>query len=147
MRWRLVDRVTDLEPWQRIAGVKAVSLEEYYLLEPLGRQGVFPESLVIECCQQMFGWLVAASSDFETAAVLDEVDTFTFHREATMGQVLTLELAVSREAEGRVSADCRVTAETGPIASGRLGCVLVPLAEGADPGELRGAWQEIHGTA
>jgi len=147
MRWRLVDRVTAFEPWQTISGVKAVSLEEYYLLEPLGRQGVFPESLIIECCRQMLGWLVAASSGFETAAVLDEVEEFTFHGEAVMGQVLVLELVVSQEEGGRVSADCRVAGEAGPIATGRLCCALVPLASRADPGQLTGAWQEIHGTA
>ncbi len=29
MRWRLLDRVDEFEPWRRIRGSKAVTLEEY----------------------------------------------------------------------------------------------------------------------
>ena len=147
MRWRFVDKVTALEPWQQIAGRKAVSLEEYYLLQPLGREGVLPESLLIECCVELVRWLITASSSFEWAALLGGIEEFVFERPARMGDLLQFDVRVIERSERELSADCRVNSEAVAVASGRLAFALVPLHKLSTRGELEGLWQELYDTA
>ena len=47
MRWQLTDHIDQFEPWSRITGRKAVSLEEAYLLERFGVHGYAPEAIVV----------------------------------------------------------------------------------------------------
>ena len=146
MRWRFVDRITAFEPWQAIAGRKAVSLEEYYLLRPLGREGILPESLVLESCVELARWLVAASSGFARVAELAAIERFALHRQATPGEVLHVDGRVIAAADPQLSLDCRVAAEGGPVAAGRLEFAVVS-ADGRYPvGELEELWREIHGA-
>ncbi len=147
MRWRFVDRVTAFEPWQQIAGRKAVSLEEYHLLQPLGREGVFPESLMIECCTELVRWLVAASSSFTQATVLAAIEEFAFDCPARMGCLLDLKARVTARDEGGITAECLVGSDGMMAASGRLGLTVFRLDEGLDPGELEGLWRELYGSA
>ncbi|HOX07744.1 MAG TPA: hypothetical protein PK280_15195 [Planctomycetota bacterium] len=147
MRWRFVDRVTAFGPWQSIAGRKAVSLEEYKLLEPLGRQGVLPESLVLECCVELARWLVAASSDFRQACVLEGIDGFEFRSEAVMGEILEVEARLTGSPEaGPLRAECRVKVGAREVAGGSIALGLVPLAEGFDPDFTASMWRELHGS-
>ncbi len=149
MRWRFVDRVTAFESWRRIAGRKAVSLEEYKLPAPLGREGVLPESLVLECCVELGRWLAAASSDFRQACVLEEVAGFAFSGQAGMGDVLEIEVRLSEGGAGSASvrAECRVSTSAREVAAGRLVLGLVPLAEGFDPDFAASLWRELRGQA
>ena len=147
MRWRFADRIIAFEPWARVAGRKAVSLEEYQLLDPLGREGVCPESLLLECCVEHVRWLVAASSGFQEACVLEEVEEFKFAGEAGMGAVLEVaaELSGTRR-DGPIEAACRITCSGRELAAGRLRVGLVPLAEGFDPELTESLWRELHGA-
>lgn len=146
MRWRLVDKITDFEPWRSIGGRKAVSLEEYYLLQPVGREGVLPESLVLECCAELARWLAAASSGFERMAELGGVERFVFERQAVLGDVLHIDERVAELGDSGLSVECRVAAETGTVASGRLALSLVPVGSAFRPGELEELWREIDGA-
>jgi 3-hydroxymyristoyl/3-hydroxydecanoyl-(acyl carrier protein) dehydratase len=148
MRWRFVDRVTAFEPWQHIAGRKAVSLEEYKLLEPLGREGVLPESLVMECCVELGRWLIAASTEFKQTCVLGGIDRFEFQAEAGMGAVLEVETRLEGGAGAvPLRADCRVTAGGREVAGGKITLGLVPLAEGFDPDFTASMWSELRGAS
>jgi 3-hydroxymyristoyl/3-hydroxydecanoyl-(acyl carrier protein) dehydratase len=147
MKWRFVDRVVAFEPRRMIRARKAVSLEEYYLLEPLGRDGAFPESCVVECCVEATRWLVAASSGFVRAAVLAAVSDFRFERLAGMGDVLGVDVQVGRWNDSDLSVDCHVTACNATVASGRLGLALVPLGEGFDPERTQALWHELYSAA
>ena len=148
MRWRFVDRVTAFEPWRRIAGRKAVSLEEYQLLKPFGREGVLPESLVLESCVEHVRWLAAASSGFQQACVLEAVEGFNFSGQAGMGAVLEVEAKLAGGAgAGPLQASCRVTAGGQEIAAGRITLGLVPLAESFDRDFVESLWREIHAQA
>ncbi|MFB3882793.1 MAG: hypothetical protein ACE149_16125 [Armatimonadota bacterium] len=147
MRWRLVDKITDLTPWQGIAGVKAVGLEEYCLLEPLGREYALPESLVIECCVELGRWLVVASSSFSLMALLGGVDDFAFARPAEGGELLEIEASVVTRSDAIVCLDCTVSAAGRGIAGGRLTLQLLPLADGHDREEMAGRWRELHAWA
>ena len=78
MRWRFMDRINRFEAWATIEGRKAVSLEEYSLLEPFGRKGSLPENLVVESCVHLARWLVIVSSGFEQTCILSAIDQFRF---------------------------------------------------------------------
>ena len=160
MRWRFLDRVDEFEPWERISGRKAISLEEYSLLERLGRPGSFPESLVLETCVELVRWLVAASSGFTWSCVLTEVDGFRVERETGPGEVLELGATVERRPstplravslsngeEGGLRLACRVESAGRPVAAGVIGMNLTSLEEGFDPKRVEGIWRELYGPA
>ena len=147
MRWQWVDKVDSMVPWQAAAGRKAVSLEEYCIALPLGREGEFPESLVLECCVALTRWLVEASSDFRMTCVLDEVAQFAFTGPAGMGDVLALEIAVTGRDERSLAADCRVRAGGREIARGRIAVSFIPLAEVGDAEWRAGTWKELYASA
>ena len=144
MRWRFIDRVTRFEPWTAIAGVKAVSLEEYSLLEPLGRKGRFPETLVIEAGVQLARWLVTASSGFEQSCVIETLDGFGFSGEAGAGSALSVALTVARRHGTGLEFTAGVSDAGRPMGGGLLGVSLLPLRAVAVPEDARILWQELH---
>ena len=143
MRWRFVDRIDEFEPWARISGRKSVSLEEHSLLARLGREGVLPESLMVESCVQLARWLVAKSSGFEQTCLLAGIDNFTVEREVGMGESLLMTLVVRDRSEDNFRVDC----EVGDAAQGELLLTLIPLAETCDPENTATMWHEIYGQA
>jgi 3-hydroxymyristoyl/3-hydroxydecanoyl-(acyl carrier protein) dehydratase len=148
VRWRFADRITAFEPWARIAGRKAVSLEEYALLDRFGRGGVLPESLVLETCVEHLRWLAAASSGFREACFLEEVERFAFAGRVGMADVLEVSVALSGPArEGRLAAQCRVACAGRAVAEGSIRARLVPLAESFEPERVELLWREIHAPA
>jgi len=123
MRWQFTDKLELLQPWQSLRGTKAVSLEEYCLCEPLGREGVLPESIVIECCVHVAQWLVARSSGFRLTCELEAIDAFRFTGEAARGEVIAIDVNATPDfqedvAGGRLHARCSVSCED--VAGGRL---------------------------
>lgn len=146
MRWRFVDRINAFEPWQLIAGCKTVSLEEYLLLKPFGRQGAFPESLVLECCVEIVRWLVATSSHFSTTCIPTGVDDFYLVEEIGMGARLQIGAQVLRRSEKELAVDCRVDDGHHEVAHGTIGFALLPIEEGFDKEWVEGMWRELHGA-
>lgn len=144
MRWRLVDRVDAFAAWRSIAGRKAVSLEEYSLLAPLGRPGVFPESLALECGVELARWLAAASSEFRQAAVLEGIEAFAFRGPAGPGAELAVSVEVTRREPEALHVACRIASGGRPAAEGGLRLALVPLAEGFDGNRLAAQWRELY---
>jgi hypothetical protein len=148
MRWRFIDRITVWTPWQAITGVKAVSLEEYYLHERLGRQGALPESLLVATCDDLVRWLVAASSEFSCSSTLAAVDGFTVHQPALMGTVLVISARVEKRDDHRLAASCQVAAGECLIAGGRIEVDLVALETLYEADERQGTWRAVaDGTA
>jgi len=147
VRWRFVDRVTDVEPWKRAIVRKAISLEEYSLLKPFGRKGEFPESLVLECCVEAVRWLVAASSEFTQTCVLGEVSEFRFQRIVGMGDRLEIAPTVRERGEKEMRIECRVMCSGTEAARGQISVVLSPLSESFDADWIKGNWREIYGAA
>jgi 3-hydroxymyristoyl/3-hydroxydecanoyl-(acyl carrier protein) dehydratase len=143
VRWRLVDRVTRLEPWREIAGVKTVSLEEYTLLEPLGRSGAMPETLVLEASVQLARWLLLVSSDFQQEPVLAHIASFTFLREAGRGAVLQLTAVLLEPRDGHHLVQCQAEAGEETVAAGAIALSLAAL-EPARAAPLRHLWGAIH---
>jgi hypothetical protein len=162
MRWQFVDRITRFDRWAAIEGVKAVSLEEYSLLEPLGRKGALPEVLVLESCVQLARWLVAASSEFRESCLLCGVHDFAIQREAGAGCMLALSvtsvsgrrppsLAAGADAEppgpdnDRVEVQCVVDGGRERLAHGRLLLRRIRMNEVADADAQAALWRELYG--
>jgi len=147
VRWRMLDHMNDLVPWVAISGRKAVSLEEYLLLEPFGRQGFLPESLILESCVELIRWLVAASSGFSLTATLNEVREFRVDEPAGIGQVLELTARVRSRRPDDLELECRVRSATKPVGQGTITVSLVPTGECFDPTALEAIWGQLYGAA
>jgi 3-hydroxymyristoyl/3-hydroxydecanoyl-(acyl carrier protein) dehydratase len=144
MRWRFVDRIEAFEPWIFLKGRKSISLEEYCLLEPLGRKGVFPETLVLESCTHLGRWLVMKSSDFVKIGLLSEVRAFSFANECGMEQTLEITVRVQKKEEGFIEAECEATAGGRLICTGGLILGFALLKKLIDPETMRAMWQELY---
>lgn len=146
MRWRLVDKVTRLEAWKAIEGIKTVSLEEYALYEPLGSPGILPASLILESCSQLAGWLIWSSSDGKFVTLLDEVSGVEFVQFDAMGVVLHLCVSVVQRSELGASVRCAVKSEGNEVAGGVLGLRFLCASEAYSPEQASGIWREIVAT-
>jgi len=147
MRWRFVDRIEAFQPWTLLRGRKSISLEEYCLLEPLGRKGVFPETLVLESCIHLGRWLVMKSSDFEKTCLLSEVREFAFANECGMGHTLEMTLRVQKKEEGSIEAEFEATEGGRLICRGALILGFMSLGKLIDPETMKATWQELYGKA
>ena len=143
MRWRFVDKIENFQPWQAATGRKAISFEEASLCERLGREGVLPESLVLESCVQLVRWLVAASSEFASTCLLTEVERFVLHREVGMGDSLALAVTVLACEPDRLRVECRAECRGQVVAEGVLSVELLPLSACASPEDARSLWCEL----
>ena len=154
MRWRFVDTMHAYKEWARLEGVKAISLEEYCLLERQGREGVLAESLILESCIQLGRWLIIRSSDFKQSCNVEEIKYFNFESRVGMGD--RLELAIEFEkidysadsvgASNRCMMNCKAHAGGRLAAQGRIIVELTELASLANPEDLKAMWRERYGT-
>jgi 3-hydroxymyristoyl/3-hydroxydecanoyl-(acyl carrier protein) dehydratase len=144
MRWRFVDRIEAFQPWTLLRGRKSISLEEYCLLEPFGRKGVFPETLVLESCNHLGRWLVMRSSDFEMTCLLSEVRDFAFANECGMEHTLEMTLRVQKKEEGSIEAECEATEGGRVICRGILILGFMSLGKLVDPETMKAMWQELY---
>ena len=144
MRWRFVDRIEEFGPWAFIRGRKAISLVEYSLLNPFGREGVFPESLALESCIHLARWLVIRSSSFKSTCLLSEVGTFSFNNEVGMGDILSMGITVTMRREDSLKLDCEATKGEHLICCGGLTVGLMDLTGVADPEVMKAMWQELY---
>jgi 3-hydroxyacyl-[acyl-carrier-protein] dehydratase len=146
MKFRMVDRILEWQPRRSIAGVKAVSFEEYSLKLPFGGQAALPESLLMECLFQLGNWLIVLSSDFTQMGLLVRVEEVQFHEPLGPGQSLRMDVdVVSYRSDGITFNGTATTAEGRPIASGR-GCLATPvdLADFQNPCDLKVLFSEIY---
>jgi len=145
MRWRFMDRIESIEPWQSAEGIKAISFEEYSLGKPFGRKGILPEGIVLESCIHMIRWLVIKSSNFRNTCVLKEIERFAFDREAGMGDVLHITVRVMARDDTALKAECAVKGGGHDIASGAIAVEFLPLDQCMDPEAACTMWKEVHG--
>jgi len=147
MRWRLLDTVDRLEPWALATGRKAVSLEEYRLGEPLGRDRALPETLVLACCAELARWLVLRSSEFRHTAAPSEVTGFSFPSTTGPGEVLRVAVTAQAHTATALSLLCRADVQGREVAKGALAVDLLPAAEWEDSERVGVAWRELRGPA
>ena len=138
MRFLLVDRIIEWQADASIIGVKNVTMSEDFLEFHFPRYPVMPGIMLLEAITQAAGWLVAASSDFENWALLEEVRQSKFYGFALPGDQVRLEVtALPSEEEGarlfrgvgQVEGQRRVVAE--------IKTCVVPMADVESPEEQR----------
>lgn len=95
MRYMLVDRITDWEPGERIAGVKNVAMSEDFLEFHFPKNPIMPGIMLLEALVQLAGWLEAASSGFEKWFLLSKVVKCNFYGFVLPGDQVELKLSVS----------------------------------------------------
>ena len=145
MKFRLVDRILAWQPRQLIHGVKAVSFEEYELRRRLGDEPCLPESLVMESLFQLGNWLLILSSDFQQMGLVVRFEEVRFSGRLHPGRQLRMQATVRSWRDDGVVFDGSGSADGEEIVAGR-GCLAapVPLADYANPADLRVLFSEIH---
>ncbi len=96
MRYLLVDRITELEPDVRIAGVKNVAMSEDFLEFHFPGNPIMPGIMLLESLVQLAGWLEAASSRFEKWFLVSKVLKCSFYGFVLPGDQVDLKLSVSQ---------------------------------------------------
>jgi len=145
MKFRMVDRILAWQPQQRIVGTKTVSFEEYNLRSALGGDARLPESLLLESFFQLGNWLIVLTSDFTRMGLIVRTEEVRFAGPVGPGERMTMELAVRRYRDDGVLFDGVGRVGDREAAVGR-GCLaaLAPLADYADPEDLRVLFSEIY---
>ncbi len=147
MRWCFIDRIESYQEWKFITAIKAISFEEFYLLDRQGRQGEFPESLLLETCIEALRWLIVRSSGFQLTSALNTIEALRLFTPARCGDVLRLTVNIEDCSPGNISAHCAVLCPRTNLAEGRISAETMPLHLYSDPSLLEGTWKELHGKA
>ncbi len=145
MKFRMVDRIIDLQPGKSIRGMKTVSFEEYQLKSAFGGDCGLPESLVLESFFQLGNWLIMLSSDFKKMGLLVRFEDVQFKGALSPGQSMVMEVEVQRYREDGVLFDGRAMVNGETIALGK-GCLatLVDSAEYFDCDHLKKLFSNLY---
>ena len=92
MRYLLIDRISEWQANQRMAGVKNVAMSEDFLEFHFPKNPVMPGILLIEAFSQMAGWLEAVSSEFKNWFLITKIRQCKFYGFALPGDQVDLEL-------------------------------------------------------
>jgi 3-hydroxymyristoyl/3-hydroxydecanoyl-(acyl carrier protein) dehydratase len=145
MKFRLVDQILAWQPYAHIAGVKAVSFEEYSLKAPFADAPRLPETLVLESFLQLGNWLILLSTDFQQIGMVIRINEVRFHDSLLPGCQMRMAVALARQREDGLefSGEGRVN---GRLVISGFGCLAVPLpaAEYVNPDDLRVLYGEIY---
>ena len=142
MRYFLVDHIIELEPGERIKGIKNVAMSEDFFVFLFPKNPIMPGILLLEALTQLAGWLEAASSDFKNWFLIDKVKKCSFYGFALPGDQVELELRSIPESEtgkrlykgmGKVGGSKKVTVEFEGI--------IVPLSDIEDVDEQKRFFQ------
>ncbi len=102
MRFLLVDRITELVPYQSISAIKNLSLAEEYLADHFPGFPVMPGVLMLETLVQAGGWLIRHSEDFaQSTILLKEVRAVRYNSFVAPGDTLQVRMSV-RKRDGAV---------------------------------------------
>ena len=115
MRFLLVDRIHEVEPGARIRGAKCAAMSEDYFEWHFPERPIVPGMLILEACSQLAGWLEAATSEFTTWSLLEEVRSARYYDFALPGDVIEFELTCTERGEERSTyeAETRVDGKRG----------------------------------
>ncbi|MGQ3891829.1 hydroxymyristoyl-ACP dehydratase [Legionella sp. CNM-4043-24] len=145
MRFLFVDRILQLEPGERVRGLKHVTLDDPFLYPDEQGRLVFAPSLIGESLGQLAAWNVMAVNDFSQRPVAGVVASASLHRPVYAGDTLLLESfidnlddsAVQYHSVARVGEDVVFTVD------GALG-PLLPMSQFISDDEVRRQFAEIN---
>lgn len=133
MRFTLIDRIVECEPWQKIAARKNLTLAEEYLADHFPGFPVMPGVLMLEAMTQAGAWLIRASEDFRhSMVVLREARNVKYGTFVEPGQTLTIKAEVLGHDEREVKLKTQGEVDGLVSVSARLVLVRYNLAD-TDP--------------
>ena len=113
MRYFLIDKVTELTPGERAAGIKNVTLSDEILHDHFPDYPIMPGALIVEAIAQLAGFLLEVSFQPTEGpvlrAMLVQIQKAKFHRVAGPGDQLQIDAAITSRLEGFVQVRGRVT--------------------------------------
>jgi 3-hydroxyacyl-[acyl-carrier-protein] dehydratase len=125
--FRLVDRITELEPDRRIVGIKNVSLNERFLSRQAGDGPALPPTILTEAVAQVGAILILSKPENrEKLIFFMGIERVRYRRPVYPGDVVEIEARVKRlrskmgQFEGLARVDGRVVIE------GRMNFALGP---------------------
>lgn len=121
----LVDRVLEIDGFQRAVGVKNVTLNEPYFVGHYPEQPIMPGVLLVEAMAQLGGILLLRKLELTgRLPVLLSVDRVKFRRAVVPGDQVRLEAETVRLASGRGRVQCRALVQGVLAAEARLNFAL-----------------------
>ena len=133
MRFNLLDRIVELEPGMKIAGVKALTMAEEYLGDHFPRFPVMPGVLMLQAMTEAGSWLVRATEDFaHSMVVLREAANLKYGQFVEPGQTLKVEAEIAKSTENETRLKARGTVDGQVTVSARLLLARYNLAD-TDP--------------
>ena len=130
MRFRLIDRITQLEPGQHIEAVKHLSADERYLDDHFPKFPIMPGVLMLETMYQAGLWLVRRTEDFaHSVVVLNEARNVKFSGFVQPGQSLVVTADIKKQDGNRTTLVTQGTVDGKVVVSARLVVEAFQLAD------------------
>lgn len=138
MRFRMIDRIVELQPSERITAEKRLRPDEDYLRDHFPQFPVMPGVLMLEAMFQTSMWLVRRSENFAQAVVLlKEVRSFKFTDFVEPGEILVL------TAEYLKSDDRTVTLKTAGHVNGSIAVTGRLIVERFNQAETNASYEAV----
>ena len=121
MRLTLVDRITELEPGQRIRAIKSLALTEEYLKDHFPLFPVMPGVLMLESMYQTAAWLVRVTDGFRHSLVtIAEATNVKYSDFVAPGQSLLVTAELQKVDSNRYRLACQGEIGESVAVRGRL---------------------------
>jgi len=143
MRFLLFDRVTTIEPGQRIVTVKCFSIQDEHLKEHFPRRPVVPGAMVLEALLQTVGWLIIRTHEYRFLPLFTMLEDFTATPDLGPGIQLEIEgELLNTNPKGSMG---RATARVNGVVVASVARVLFAHFPAPDPEGLRTTFQ-VYGS-
>lgn len=124
----LVDRIVELEEGKRAVGIKAVSVGEPYFTGHFPDFPVMPGVLIAEAIAQVGAVAVLRTPGWEgKIPFLAGLDGFRFRRQVSPGDVLRMEVVLTRVRSGAGRGHGRATVDGELVAEGDITFVIASV--------------------
>jgi 3-hydroxyacyl-[acyl-carrier-protein] dehydratase len=128
MRFRMLDRITELVPGERITAERKLTGAEDYLADHFPHFPVMPGVLMLEAMYQAAAWLVRVGDDFEHSVVrLKEARNIKYSDFVDPGHVLIVKAEIKKRDGVLTSLETRGIVHGATAVSGRLVLETVQL--------------------
>lgn len=114
MRYYLIDKVTELTPGTRAAGIKCVTLTDEVLHDHFPDYPMLPGALIVEAAAQLAGFLLEMSFNGDgkplVRALLVQIQRAKFYQPVGPGECMYIDAAIDsvRESSAQIDFDARV---------------------------------------
>src|SRR5215207_1744582 len=121
MRFRLLDRITELRPGESVAAVKSLHADEEYLKDHFPLFPVMPGVLMLEAMFQAAMFLVRRSDDFAySVVILKEARNVKYNDFVEPGETLTVTAEILKQDADTVTLKARGSVDGVEAVNARL---------------------------